>query len=74
MAAAGDVDGDGRVELLVPANSGDRLVAVRRAGGDARAVWDVPVGGRLTTNVAAVAGRDGIAVCAGSPGGLRFWR
>ncbi|MFB6123000.1 MAG: hypothetical protein ABEJ78_06040 [Haloferacaceae archaeon] len=74
MAAAGDFDGDGRVELLVPDGTGERLVAVRREGGDARAVWTVPVGGRLATNVAAVRGARGVAVCAGHAGGLRFWR
>lgn len=59
MAIAGDLDGDGRIELLVPTHTRTALAAVRRVPGDARVVWSVRIGGQLSTNLAAVAGPDG---------------
>jgi hypothetical protein len=75
MAAAGDFDGDGRVELLVPDRAMESLVAVRRTADGAEVAWSVPVGGRLTTNIAAVTLPDGsMAVGVGwDDGTLRVW-
>jgi hypothetical protein len=58
-ALAGDFDGDGRVELLVPFQAMDRLGAVRRTGEGAELVWTLSTGGRLSSNLAAVTMDDG---------------
>jgi hypothetical protein len=75
MAAAGDFDGDGRVELLVPLQSLDSLAAVRHTEKGAQRVWELPLKGKLSTNLAAVTSTDGIiAVGVGSEEGiLRLW-
>jgi hypothetical protein len=54
MAFAGDFDGDGRFELLVPTQDFRSLAAIRRTADGAVAVWELFVGDRITTNVAAV--------------------
>ncbi|MFB6304587.1 MAG: hypothetical protein ABEH47_05430 [Haloferacaceae archaeon] len=73
MAAAGDFDGDGRPELLVPGGDGRRLVALRRTDGGVAEAWTVPVGGRLRTNVAAAAGERGLTLGVGRGETLRLW-
>lgn len=73
-ALAGDLDADGTVELLLPRTSRERLDAIRRSGDDStRAVWSLPLGGRLTTNVAGVSTGEGVAVAAGTADGVRVW-
>ncbi|MDP9478857.1 MAG: hypothetical protein M3R38_24785 [Actinomycetota bacterium] len=74
-ARAGDLDGDGAFELLVPSQDGTELGAVRRVEGGANVAWTLPVGGVLATNLAATAAPDGrVAVAAGREGGaLRIW-
>lgn len=70
---AGDFDGDGRVELLVPTVDGRRFGGLRRTPAGVTVAWELPLGGRLTTNLAAVGG-DGISVAAGRADGvLRIW-
>ena len=59
MALAGDVDGDGMVELLVPSEDFTSLGGIRRTAEGAEAAWTVPVCGRVTTNIAGVATADG---------------
>jgi endonuclease YncB( thermonuclease family) len=75
MAVAGDFDGDGRVELLLPDQGRTSLGAVRRAPGGAKIAWQVPAGGRVSTNLATVAFPDGsLAVGLGHEGDqLRLW-
>ncbi|MGB6420709.1 MAG: hypothetical protein WBF05_02605 [Anaerolineales bacterium] len=75
MALAGDFDGDGSVEVLLPGQSLTELGSIRRTGDGAEAVWSVPIDGILTTNLAAVSFPDGgIAVGLGrSDGVLRVW-
>jgi len=75
MGLAADLDGDGRVELLVPSQEGTELGAIRRTAGGAVVAWALPLGGRLSTNLAAVTLSDGsLAVGAGrSDGVLRLW-
>jgi hypothetical protein len=72
---AGDFDGDGRIELLVPDQRQENLGAIRRDADGASAAWSIPLGGRLTTNLAAVAlPGEGLAVGAGHAShGLRIW-
>ena len=52
LAAAGDFDGDGRLELLIPNQDKNILAAIQRHGDTAREIWRLPIGGRLTTNLA----------------------
>lgn len=75
MALAGDVDGDGRVELLLPSQERTELGAIRRTADGAEVAWIVPLGGRISTNLAAATLSDGsLAVGAGrSDGVLRLW-
>jgi hypothetical protein len=86
---AADLDADGRVELLVPTTDRRQLDGVRRGGaggqpdegtegdgrqGDGAAVaWSLPLDGRLSTNVGGTVTRDGLAVGAGTPDGVRVW-
>lgn len=75
MALAGDFDGDGSVELLVPDEEMDRLGAVRRTGASAEEAWSLPLPGKLETNLS-VACHEGraLALGAGVEGGLlRLW-
>jgi hypothetical protein len=75
MAIAGDFDADGRIELLLPNQQFDTLGAVRRSTDGAQVAWAVPVGGRITTNLAAVQfADDTVALGAGHSGKiLRLW-
>jgi hypothetical protein len=74
-AVAGDFDGDGRVELLLPNQARTSLGAVRREPGGAESVWTVPVGGKASTNLATVVFPDHtLAVGVGHGGNmLRLW-
>lgn len=75
MAAAGDFDGDGAVELLLPNPQLTELIAVRRTQTSAEEVWRLPIQGRLSTNLAGVSLPDGkMALGIGIEDGiLRFW-
>lgn len=70
---AGDFDGDGRVELLVPDDSRRALAALRRVAGGVEESWRVPLGGQLVTNLCAVSGAEGVVVAAGRADALRVW-
>lgn len=75
-ARAGDLDGDGRPELLVPDDSYTELAAIRKDADDASVVWSLPVGGEVSTNIGSAtdeAGRTSVAV-GRSDGTLRVWR
>ncbi|MCH7802041.1 MAG: hypothetical protein IIC24_10950 [Chloroflexi bacterium] len=75
MAVAGDFDGDGLTELLIPNQARTDLGAIIRTPKGAEVAWTVSLDGRLKTNVAAVALSDGsIAVGIGrADGTLRIW-
>lgn len=73
MAAAGDFDGDGRPELLVPGADGRRLVALRRTADGVEEAWTEPLGSRLLSNLAAASGDGGTVLGAGFGRTLRLW-
>ena len=75
MAAAGDFDGDGRTELLVPDLTMTTLRGIRRHGDGADEVWFVPVEGKITTNLAAATLLNGsmIVGVGRADGVLRLW-
>jgi hypothetical protein len=72
-ALAGDLDGDGRVELLVPDDPQTALAGLRRTADGAREAWRVPLGARLATNVAAATHEGRTTVGVGLPDRLRLW-
>lgn len=76
MAVAGDFDGDGRVELLLPDQARGQLGAIRHEAGGATVAWSLPVGGQIATNVAVVTlADDGLAAGVGRTDGvLRIWQ
>jgi hypothetical protein len=76
MAVAGDFDGDGRVELVLPDQALSTLGAIRRTVAGAEVAWTVPLAGRLETNLAAVTLADGsLALGAGVSGAvLLVWQ
>ena len=75
MALAGDFDGDGQVELLLPSQGQTELGGIQCIAEGAEVAWTVPVGGRVSTNLAAVTLSDGkLAVGVGQAEGvLRLW-
>jgi hypothetical protein len=75
MAIAGDFDGDSRFELLVPNQRRTELAAIRHDEAGAQVAWTVPIGGRLSTNIAAISlEQGGLAIAVGREGGvLRVW-
>lgn len=75
MAATGDFDDDGQVELLLPTQHFRQLCGVRRTSSGAEIAWTVPTGGTLSTNIAAVTDPDGsISIGVGvEEGYFRIW-
>ncbi len=76
MAVAGDFDGDGALELLLPNQQRTRLGAIRRTDAGAEAVWQLPLEGVLSTNLAAITlPEGGLALAAGQENNtLRVWQ
>ncbi len=58
-ALAADFNGDGQVEIVVPDQSQTALSAIQVLDGALKTVWEAPIGGKLTTNLAAVTMPDG---------------
>jgi len=59
MALAADLDGDGQTELVVPDQAQQTLNGVRRTPAGAEVAWTVPVGGRISSNLAGVSLSNG---------------
>lgn len=74
-ARAGDLDGNGRWELLVPGPNYDALVAIQHTRDGVEPVWSLPLGGTLTTNLAsATDSRGRVQLAAGRTDRvLRIW-
>lgn len=62
MAAVGDFDGDGNLELLVPDQTKTSLGAIERTVDGAVTDWTLPLAARLTTNLAVVNDSNGLLV------------
>ncbi len=54
MAAAGDFDGDGNIELLLPNQARTELGAIVRTPGGAELDWSLSLEGQLSTNLGSV--------------------
>lgn len=76
MALAGDFNGDGRIELLLPTPDLAQLGGIQRTGDGTAAVYHLDIGGELASNLAGVAlGDGGTAVGLGrSDNVLRIWQ
>ena len=73
-AVAVDVDGDGRPEVILPSQDRRVLHAVRRTEDGSDVVASVPLGGRVVTNLAAVAAGGVTALALGIESGeLLIW-
>ena len=71
MAVAGDFDGDGRVELLVPNQTLDEIGGIRRTSDGAEVAWTLPIDGKVSTNMAAVpSGSGGLMLGLGREDGV----
>jgi hypothetical protein len=74
MAAVGDFDGDGSLELLLPNQDRTELGAIRRNLGGAEVAWSLRVGGVVTTNLAVYPSDEAMSVGVGREDGvLRIW-
>jgi hypothetical protein len=75
-ARAGDLDGDGRWELLLPTSSYTALEAVRHTRSGVEPAWRLPLDGNLATNLASATDTEGRIVLATGTleGELRIWR
>lgn len=75
MAVAADFDRDGNIELILPNQSRNELAAVRHGPGGAEAVWTLPLGSRISSNLSAVSIDDELMLGAGLDNGtLRIWQ
>jgi hypothetical protein len=76
MALAGDFDGDNKPELVLTDQQHERIIGVINTGGGVQEVWQVPLDGTLTTNLAAIVLEDGTPLLAAGTDRavLRVWR
>jgi hypothetical protein len=75
MAVAGDFNGDGQPEIVVPTQARDQLAGLQHMADGVREMWSLPLDGTLSTNLAAVTLPNGsLALAAGTDDGrLRVW-
>ncbi|MDQ7027784.1 MAG: hypothetical protein Q9P44_19760 [Anaerolineae bacterium] len=75
MAVAGDFNGDGRPEIVLPSQDRQRIVGIQHNENGAEVVWELPLNGTLSSNLAAVQLQNGkLALAAGTEAGhLRLW-
>lgn len=75
MAVAGDFNGDGQPEIVLPSQSRSRIAGIQRTDEGAEVAWALPLDERLSSNLSAVRLRDGrLALGAGTEAGsVRVW-
>lgn len=75
MAVAGDFNGDGQPEIVLPSQDHTRIAAIQNTANGARVIWELPLDGQLSSNLAAVQLEDGrLALAAGTDNGhLHVW-
>ena len=74
MALVGDLDGDGVPEVVVPGDQKQSLNGIGYREGEALLLWTIPLGGGLTSNLAAVGLADGrLTLGAGVGNRLLIW-
>lgn len=74
MAVAGDYNGDGQPEIVLPSQDRTRIAGIQHTVEGAQVVWELPLEGRLSTNLSAVNTPNGLALGAGTEDGrLRVW-
>jgi hypothetical protein len=74
MGLSADFNGDGRIEAVLPNQGLDVIGALQRVDVGASQVWRLPLEGRVSTNLAAVAMPGGMALGVGRDDGvLRVW-
>lgn len=74
MAVAGDFNGDGTPEIALPRQDRLTIAGIQNSANGAQNVWELPLEGRLSTNLSAVQTANGLALVAGTEDGrLRVW-
>lgn len=75
MAVAGDFNGDGQPEVVLPSQDRTRIVGVQHTTEGVLEMWSLPVNGRIVTNLSAVVLPDSsLALAYGTDDGrLRVW-
>jgi hypothetical protein len=74
MAMAGDFDGDGRVEVVLPSADRRTVVGVAHTSAGLETVWSTALPAPLTSNLGAVDGPDGLVLVAGlEDGSVTVW-
>ncbi|RMG84427.1 MAG: hypothetical protein D6712_11280, partial [Chloroflexi bacterium] len=75
MAVAGDFNGDGLPEVVLPNQERTALSGIQRTADGAEVVWTLPLEGRLSSNLAALTLEDGnLMLAAGlDDGRIRVW-
>jgi hypothetical protein len=75
MAVAGDFNGDGQPELVIPSADRTAVAGIQHTAEGAQVVWSQPLDGRLVTNLAPATLPNGALALAGGleDGRLRLW-
>jgi hypothetical protein len=75
MAVAGDFDGDGQPEIVVPNQARTFLVGLQHGQDGVSVTWQLPVDGQVATNLSAVILPEGrLSLAVGTTDGrLRLW-
>jgi hypothetical protein len=75
LSIAGDLDGDGALEILLMDQDGSHLTAVGHRGRGATRLWKLEVGGKATSNLTAIVLDDGSQLVGIGHDGhrLRIW-
>ncbi|GAB5492887.1 MAG: hypothetical protein Phog2KO_31020 [Phototrophicaceae bacterium] len=74
MAVAGDFDGDGQPEIVLPSQDRQRIAGIRNSAEGAVVAWELELNGTLVTNLAGLNTPSGLALAVGRDDGtMRVW-